>query len=101
LVRAAIRRGRFVALVEVGFPDTVQAGRILSALLQDVPGGDGVDVGAVAAALPASTSGSDLREIVRRAVLMAGDTWVSTDQLLGEVGSGRYQARPPDGGMYL
>lgn len=99
--RAAIRTGRFDSVVEVGFPDAVQAGRILSALLQDVPGGDGVDVAAVAAALPASTSGSDLREIVRRAVLVAGDAPVSTEQLLGEVGSGRYQARPPAGGMYL
>jgi hypothetical protein len=54
----------------------------------------------VAAALPASTSGSDLREIVRRAVLVAGDGLVPTEQLLGEVGSGRYRARPPDGGMY-
>ena len=101
LDRAAIRTGRFDSVVEVGFPDAVQAGQILSALLHDVPGGDGVDVAAVAAALPASTSGSDLREIVRRAVLVAGDTRVSTEQLLGEVGSGRYQARPPDGGMYL
>ena len=101
LDRAAIRTGRFDSVVEVGFPDAVQAGQILSALLHDVPGGDGVDVAAVAAALPASTSGSDLREIVRRAVLVAGDTGVSTEQLLGEVGSGRYQARPPDGGMYL
>lgn len=99
--RAAIRTGRFDSVVEVGLPDTDHARRILAALLQDVPGGGGVDVAAVAAPLPESTSGSDLREIVRRAVLVAGGGEVSTEQLVSEVGSGRYQARPPQGGMYL
>lgn len=99
--RAAIRTGRFDSVVEVGLPDTDQARRILAALLQDVPGGGGVDVATVAAPLPESTSGSDLREIVRRAVLVAGGGEVSTEQLVSEVGSGRYQARPPQGGMYL
>lgn len=46
------------------------------------------------------TSGSDIREIVRRAVLSGIDGNVSTATLLSEVGNGRYRAQPP-AGMYL
>ena len=47
------------------------------------------------------TSGSDLREIVRGAVLSADDTGtLTTAALLTEVGSGRYRATIPNG-MYL
>lgn len=57
--------------------------------------------GAAAAALPEHTSGSDLREIVRRAVVADGDTGlVTTSGLLAKVGSGRYRATPTEG-MYL
>lgn len=53
------------------------------------------------AALPEHTSGSDIREIVRRAVLAAGDNGhVCTEALVAEVGSGRYRATVPEG-MYL
>jgi hypothetical protein len=38
----------------------------LDALVDAIPGGESVDSGAVAARLPEQTSGSDLREIVRR-----------------------------------
>lgn len=94
---AAIRTGRFDSLVEVDFPDRSAAARILAALCAGIPGE--VDTAAVAARLPERTSGSDLREIVRRAVL-SGEGTVSTAAVLAEVGSGRYKATVPDG-QYL
>lgn len=101
LDKAAIRTGRFDAIVDVGYPTRADAARILTALLTGLPGADTVDTDAVAAALPEHTSGSDLREIVRRAVLAADDTGLlTTSALLAEVGSGRYRATPTEG-MYL
>ena len=100
LDKAAIRTGRFDSVVEVGYPDRVGAGRILSAFLDDLPGGAGVNTEAVAAALPERTSGSDIREIIRRALLAGNGEAISTAALLAEVGTGRYRAEPP-GGMYL
>lgn len=51
--------------------------------------------------LPEHSSVSDLREIVRRAVLAADDTGLpATSGLLAEVGSGRYRATSAEG-MYL
>lgn len=98
---AAIRTGRFDSIVEVGYPGREASATILSTLTTGIPGGEGVDAGAVAGRLPERTSGSDLREIVRRAVL-SGDGGVSTAGLLGEVGSGRYRAAMPgEGGQYL
>ncbi|MEB3023681.1 AAA family ATPase [[Mycobacterium] crassicus] len=95
---AAIRTGRFDSIIEVNYPDRPAAGRILSALLAGLPAGAVVDTAAVVARLPEMTSGSDLREIVRRAVLSAvdGDD-ISTATLLAEVGSGRYRATAPTG----
>lgn len=100
LDKAAIRTGRFDSIVEVGYPDRIDAARILAALIRDLPGGQAVDTPAVAAALPENTSGSDIREIVRRAVLAGNGGHVSTATLLAEVGSGRYRATLPEG-MYL
>lgn len=100
LDKAAIRTGRFDAIVEVGYPNRADATRILAALIADIPGGQAVDTATVVAALPHSTSGSDIREIVRRAVLAGEDGDLSTASLLAEVGSGRYRAEVPDG-MYL
>lgn len=101
LDKAAIRTGRFDAIVDVGYPTRADAARILTALLTGLPGADTVDTSAVAAALPEHTSGSDLREIVRRAILAADDTGLlTTSALLAEVGSGRYRAAPTEG-MYL
>lgn len=98
---AAIRTGRFDSIVEIGYPDREAAARILAALLDGLPG-DAVDATAVAAALPDQTSGSDIREIVRRAVLSAAAGGeLSTAALLAEVGSGRYRAEAPGGGAYL
>jgi cell division protease FtsH len=100
LDQAAIRTGRFDSVVEVGYPDRADAARILAALITDLPGGLAVDTRAVVAALPERTSGSDLREIVRRAVLTGDGGHVDTATLLAEVGSGRYRATVPEG-MYL
>lgn len=101
LDRAAIRTGRFDAIVEVSYPTRADAARILDALITNLPGGPTVDTAAVVAAVPEHTSGSDLREIVRRAVLTADDNGqLSTAALLAEVGSGRYRAAAPEG-MYL
>jgi SpoVK/Ycf46/Vps4 family AAA+-type ATPase len=101
LDKAAIRTGRFDAIVDVGYPTRDDAARILSALIAGLPGAPYVDTAAVAAALPERSSGSDLREIVRRAVLSADESGkLSTEALLAEVGSGRYRATAPQG-MYL
>lgn len=101
LDEAAIRTGRFDAIVGIGYPTRTDAARILTALTAGLPGADAVDTRAVAAAVPEQTSGSDLREIVRRAVLSADDTGrLTTAALLAEVGSGRYRATIPNG-MYL
>ena len=100
LDKAAIRTGRFDSIVEIGYPNRTDAARILAALLGDLPGGRTVDTEAVVTALPESTSGSDVREIVRRAVLASDDGHVSTVTLLAEVGSGRYRASIPEG-LYL
>lgn len=99
LDKAAIRTGRFDSIVEVGYPNRADATRVLAALIGDLPGGQAVDTKAVVAALPEHTSGSDIREIVRRTVL-AGGGHVDTSMLLAEVGSGRYRATVPEG-MYL
>jgi hypothetical protein len=98
LDKAAIRTGRFDSIVEVGYPNRADAARILAALVGDLS--DSVDTGAVVAALPERTSGSDIREIVRRAVLAGDGGQLSTAALLAEVGSGRYRATVPEG-MYL
>ncbi|CAJ1505281.1 AAA family ATPase [[Mycobacterium] burgundiense] len=99
---AAIRTGRFDSIVEVGYPTRADAARILAALLAGLPGGTAVDTAAVASRLPEQTSGSDLREIVRRAVLSNGDDGeLTTASLLAEVGDGRYKATVPGAGQYL
>ncbi|WP_458317866.1 AAA family ATPase [Mycolicibacterium brisbanense] len=95
---AAIRTGRFDSIVTVPYPDCEASARILAALVDGIPGA--VDASSVAARLPDQTSGSDLREIVRRAVL-SGDGVVSTAALLAEIGSGRYRAQLPGQGQYL
>lgn len=100
LDKAAIRTGRFDSVVEVGYPSRVDAARILAALIGDIPGGREVDTAAVVAALPERTSGSDIREVVRRAVLAGENGSVCTATLLGEIGNGRYRAAVP-AGLYL
>lgn len=97
---AAIRTGRFDAIVEVDFPSRANSVRILAALVADMPGGREVDTAAIADRLPEKTTGSDLRELVRRAVLN-GDGSVSTAALHAEAGAGRYKAEPLPQGQYL
>jgi len=99
LDKAAMRTGRFDSVVEIGYPTRLNAGRILTALMNGLPGSDHINIETVTAALPAQTSGSDLREIVRRAALSTGGN-VDTESLVAEVGSGRYRATVPEG-MYL
>ncbi|MFN3007885.1 AAA family ATPase [Mycolicibacterium wolinskyi] len=100
LDKAAIRTGRFDSIVEVGYPNRADAARILAALTTGLPGGGDVDASAVVNSLPENTSGSDIREIVRRAVLAGDDGHVSTASLMAEVSNGRYRATVPTG-MYL
>lgn len=100
LDKAAIRTGRFDSVVEVGYPNRADATRILTALIRDIPGGREVDTAAVVTVLPDRTSGSDIREVVRRAVLAGDDGNISTATLLAEVGNGRYRAAVP-AGLYL
>ena len=100
LDKAAIRAGRFDSIVEVGYPSRPDAARILAALISGLPGGQAVNTAAVVTALPDHTSGSDIREIVRRVVLAGDDGHISTAPMLTEVGSGRYRAAVPEG-MYL
>jgi cell division protease FtsH len=100
LDQAAIRTGRFDSVVEVGYPNGADAARILAALIRDISGGQAVDTAAIVAALPERTSGSDIREVVGRAVLAGDGGSLSTATLLAEVGSGRYRAEVP-AGMYL
>lgn len=97
LDKAAIRTGRFDSVIEIGYPDRRASARILTALLGELPGGGDVDTGTVAAALPEHTSGSDIRELVRRTVLAGSEPVVSTEALLAEIGRGRYQAETPTG----
>jgi len=100
-VIGTVRTGRFDAIVEVGYPSRAAAARILAGLVAGLPGGSGVDTATVVAGLPEQISGSDLREIVRRAVLSVPDGEpISTDGLLAEVGGGRYRAAVPEG-LYL
>ncbi len=100
LDKAAIRTGRFDSVVEVGYPSRADSARILAALIRDIPGGCHVDTAAVVAALPERTSGSDIREVVRRAVLAGDNGKISTATLLAEIGNGRYRAAVP-AGLYL
>lgn len=97
LDKAAIRTGRFDSIVEVGYPDRTVAARILAALIHDLAGSEAVDTTAVAAALPENTSGSDIREIVRRTVLAGDNGNVTTATLLAEVSSRRYRPTIPHG----
>lgn len=79
---AAVRSARFDATIEIGYPDAGERERILAALCVRVPGS--VDVAAVAAAAPATATGADMREWVRRCVLAEGE--VSTSGLVAAAG---------------
>ncbi|WP_235659211.1 ATP-binding protein [Mycobacteroides abscessus] len=96
---AAVRAARFDSIVEVPYPPIAVARQIFSVLLEDVPGSADVDIQAVAASLPSRTSGADIREIVRRAVLQTHP--ISTATLQSQISSGRYRPTMPQHGNYL
>jgi SpoVK/Ycf46/Vps4 family AAA+-type ATPase len=97
LDKAAIRTGRIDSIISLDYPSKSAAVRILDSLLVDVPGV--VDTSKVAAALPETTSGADIREIVRRAVIKDE---VSTAGLLDVIREGKWRPRLPSGqGHYL
>jgi hypothetical protein len=94
---ALIRAGRFDCVIEVGAPDRTARCAILARYLRAV-GADAVPVATLAARTEGAT-GSDLREIVRRAVLERGPALAETD-LLDVVASGRWKPAPVVG-QYL
>ncbi len=91
---AATRSARFDTVVHLDPPDRSACARILDRYLGVLA--DGVDTGAVAAALPEGVTGADLREVVRRAVLEHGRD-LSTDRLGAVVAGGRWQQAPLTG----
>lgn len=98
---ALLRRGRVDAVCTLTWPTAGAAGEILRSRLEAVPGGSDVDVDAVVAALPAETSGADLTDVCRRA-LLSGAGRVTTELMLAEVASGaRVAAAAAGGGAYL
>ncbi|ORU96765.1 hypothetical protein AWC04_19550 [Mycolicibacterium fallax] len=92
---AAVRAARFDATVEVGYPDLAARAAILDALCARISGD--VDTAAVAEAAPPETTGADLREAVRRCVLVDGS--VNTAGLRAAL-TGR-QAEATGVGVYL
>ncbi len=92
---ALIRAGRFDSVVEIGRPDREARAQILRRYL--APFGD-IAVDRLASRTDGA-SGSDLREVVRRAVLEHG-TEVTEAHLLDVVITGRWQPTAPTG-QYL
>ncbi|BBU24288.1 cell division cycle protein 48-like protein [Mycobacterium xenopi] len=92
---ASIRTARFDSIVEIGYPDRDAAAKILSTYLRGVPGGESVDVRAVAARFGSEISGADIREIVRRTVLAGGA--VTEAGLIATVQSRRFKPQLPQG----
>jgi SpoVK/Ycf46/Vps4 family AAA+-type ATPase len=92
---AAIRAARFDRLIEVPLPDAGLRAAILRRYLGPLAGR--VAVADVADATDGA-SGADLRELVRRAVLVEGDQ-LDTSTLLALVRTGVWT--PRDVGMYV
>jgi predicted AAA+ superfamily ATPase len=92
---ALVRSGRFDAVIEVGLPDERTRSAILCRYLSPL---GSFDVSPVAAITNGAT-GSDLREIIRRAVLERG-TAITVAHLLEVARSGRWKPQPPTG-QYL
>lgn len=92
---AAVRTARFDSIIEITNPDRALATRILAAYLNGVPGADGVNPAAVTAHFGPDISGADIREIVRRTVLL--NECVSEAELIATVQSGRFRPQLPDG----
>jgi len=95
LDNAAVRAARFDRVVEMPLPAAGQRAEILGRYLGPLV--DRVDVGALAAATEGA-SGADLRELVRRGVLMHSEA-VDTQALWTLVRSGAWAPRAT--GLYL
>lgn len=98
LDRAATRSARFDSIITLDEPSLEAVAHILRAALSRVPGvpAGAVDVPLVAAAFPPGSSGADISEAVRRALLVAG-VEISTRTLLDVVGEGSYAPELPVG----
>jgi hypothetical protein len=96
---AAVRAARMDSIIEVPYPPAAVARTILATLLDQAPGSDCIDLDSIVAALPARTTGADLREIVRRSVLSTPDASrpITTTVLLRQIAAGRYQPTMPTG----
>lgn len=92
---AAIRTARFDSIIEITYPDHAMAARILETYLHGVPGHADVNIAKVAAHFAPDISGTDIREIVRRTVLLNGE--VTEAYLINTVQSGRFRPQLPDG----
>ncbi|MCH9736967.1 MAG: ATP-binding protein [Actinomycetia bacterium] len=92
---AAVRTARFDSIIEITYPTPALAAQILATYLQDVPGSNDIDTDAVAAYFGPDTSGADIREIVRRTVLLNG--CVTQADLIATVQSGRFRPQLPSG----
>jgi SpoVK/Ycf46/Vps4 family AAA+-type ATPase len=95
LDEAAVRAARFDRIIEVPRPDTSARAAILARYLGRLAAG--VDAAPIAA-VTENASGADLRELVRRGVLLAGEE-IDTVTLLSLVRSGAWS--PRDVGLYL
>lgn len=92
---AAVRTVRFDSIIEITYPDRAMATRILETYLHGVPGHAEVNPATVAAHFAPDISGADIREIVRRTVLLLGE--VTEPDLISTVQSGRFRPQLPDG----
>ena len=96
---AALRAARFDRIVRLGLPDTAGREATLRRYLRHVPTIAAIDLHAVAAATPGA-SGSELRELVRLAVLRHG-TQLTTAELVAIAHQATNWRRPPTSGSYL
>jgi len=92
---AAIRTARFDSIIEITYPARAMATKILETYLAGVPGHADVKPSTVAAHFASDISGADIREIVRRTVLLHGE--VTEPDLISTVQSGRFRPQLPDG----
>lgn len=92
---AAIRTARFDSIIEITYPDRAMATKILETYLAGVPGHADVKPSTVAAHFASDISGADIREIVRRTVLLHGK--VIEPDLISTVQSGRFRPQLPNG----
>lgn len=92
---AAVRTARFDSIIEITYPAPALAAQILATYLRNVPGSNDIDADAVAAHFGSDISGADIREIVRRTVLLSG--CVTQADLIETVQSGRFRPQLPAG----